>query len=245
MNNTFQKSPFIALSHRGNSKEFIENSLEAFESVAKKGYKYIETDLRLTLDGHVITFHDEDLKRLFDLDIKIKNLTLKEVNILFNKHNCQLLTFEETLKHFPNIYFNIDLKIKEVVSKTIDIVKNTKSFNRVCFASFKSLHTKMVLDNHPEAITSMGLTDVALFKFLKINKKNSHILQIPIKWNSIKILTKKLINDAKTRNLLIHVWTINNANEMEELIDMGIDGIVTDEPDILMNVIKNRNLLES
>ena len=112
MNNTFQKSPFIALSHRGNSKEFIENSLEAFESVVKKGYKYIETDLRLTLDGHVVTFHDEDLKRLFDLDIKIKNLTLKEVNILFNKHNCQLLTFEETLKYFPNIYLTIDLKIK-------------------------------------------------------------------------------------------------------------------------------------
>ena len=103
----------------------------------------------------------------------------------------------------------------------------------------------MVLDKHPEAITSMGLTDVALFKFLKINKKNSNILQIPIKWNGIKILTKKLIIEAKKRNLLIHVWTINNPNEMEELIDMGINGIVTDEPDILMNIIKNRNLLES
>ena len=245
MNKSFQNRPFIGLSHRGNSKEFIENSLEAFKSVAKKGYKYIETDLRLTLDGHVVTFHDEDLKRLFNLDVKIKNLTLKEVNILFNRHKCELLTFEETLNYFPEIYFNIDLKIKEVVMKTINIVEKTKSFNRVCFASFKSLHTKMVLDKHPEAITSMGLTDVALFKFLKINKKNSNILQIPIKWNGIKILTKKLISDAKKRNLLIHVWTINNPNEMEELIDMGIDGIVTDEPDILMNVIKNRNLLES
>ncbi|OUW08597.1 MAG: hypothetical protein CBD19_02695 [Gammaproteobacteria bacterium TMED159] len=245
MNKSFQNRPFIGLSHRGNSKEFIENSLEAFKSVAKKGYKYIETDLRLTLDGHVVTFHDEDLKRLFDLDVKIKNLTLKEVNILFNKHKCELFTFEETLNYFPEIYFNIDLKIKEVVMKTINIVEKTKSFNRVCFASFKSLHTKMVLDKHPEAITSMGLTDVALFKFLKINRKNSNILQIPIKWNGIKILTKKLISDAKKRNLLIHVWTINNPNEMEELIDMGIDGIVTDEPDILMNVIKNRNLLES
>ena len=65
MNKSFQNRPFIGLSHRGNSKEFIENSLEAFKSVAKKGYKYIETDLRLTLDGHVVTFHDEDLKRLF------------------------------------------------------------------------------------------------------------------------------------------------------------------------------------
>ena len=67
MKNSYQKDPFFGLSHRGNSQNFIENSLEAFNSVIQMDYKYIETDLRMTLDGEVIAFHDPDLRRLFNM----------------------------------------------------------------------------------------------------------------------------------------------------------------------------------
>jgi len=75
MNSRFQETSFIALSHRGNSKEYLENSFEAFKSVVDKGYNFIETDLRKTLDNKIVTFHDKSLKRLFGIDLEVKNLS--------------------------------------------------------------------------------------------------------------------------------------------------------------------------
>ncbi len=138
----YQDSSFIGLSHRGNSKEFIENSFEAFNSVVQMGYKYIETDLRMTLDREVIAFHDLDLKRLFGIDIKVNDLTFNEISILFQEKNCKLLTLEDALKSFPDINFNIDLKDNEVTKDSVDIVSNLNAFHRVCFASFNSARNK-------------------------------------------------------------------------------------------------------
>ena len=98
MKNSYQKDLFIGLSHRGNSQNFIENSFEAFNSVIQMGYKYIETDLRMTLDGKVIAFHDPDLKRLFNLDLKVKDLTFNEIASLFKEKNCNLLTLKDALR---------------------------------------------------------------------------------------------------------------------------------------------------
>ncbi len=243
MKNIYQKDSFIGLSHRGNSKKFIENSFEAFNSVIQMGYKYIETDLRITLDKEVIAFHDPDLKRLFNLDLQVKDLTFEEIAGLFKEKECRLLTLEDALKKFPDIYFNIDLKIKEVIQDSIKVVADMNAFNRVCFASFHSGHTEKVLKHNQNAMVSMGLKDVALFKFFKAYDKNIKIMQIPLKWKGIKVLTKNLIQKADKCDLLVHVWTINDRNTINNLIDLGVNGIVTDEPELLMEIMKERDLI--
>tara|TARA_B100000963_G_C22590841_1_gene655415 strand:+ start:130 stop:867 length:738 start_codon:yes stop_codon:yes gene_type:complete len=243
MKNKYQKDLFIGLSHRGNSKKFIENSFEAFNSIVHMGYKHIETDLRMTLDGEVIAFHDPDLKRLFNLDLQVKDLTFNEIANLFREKNCRLLTLEDAFKEFPNVNFNIDLKVKEVVQDSIDIVADLNVFDRVCFASFHSSHTKKVLQHNRNAIVSMGMKDVALFKFFKIHNKNIKIIQIPLRWKGIKVLTRNLIQKADESNLLVHVWTINDRKTINYLIDLGVNGIVTDEPELLMEIMKERNLI--
>tara|TARA_B100001115_G_scaffold180490_1_gene172905 strand:+ start:799 stop:1536 length:738 start_codon:yes stop_codon:yes gene_type:complete len=243
MKNIYQRDLFIGLSHRGNSKKFIENSLEAFNSAIQMGYKYIETDLRMTLDREVIAFHDPDLKRLFNLDLRIKDLTFNEIANLFREKNCSLLTLEDALKEFPDIYFNIDLKVKEVIQDSIKVVTDLNAFNRVCFASFHSGYTEKVLQQNQNAIVSMGLKDVALFKFFKAYDKNIKVLQIPLKWKGIKVLTRNLVEKAFKSNLLIHVWTINDRKTINNLIDIGVNGIVTDEPELLMEIMKERNLI--
>ena len=243
MKNIYQKDSFVGLSHRGNSKKFIENSFEAFNSVIQMGYKYIETDLRITLDKEVIAFHDPDLKRLFNLDLQVKDLTFEEIAGLFKEKECRLLTLEDALKKFPDIYFNIDLKIKEVIQDSIKVVADMNAFNRVCFASFHSGHTEKVLKHNQNAMVSMGLKDVALFKFFKAYDKNIKIMQIPLKWKGIKVLTKNLIQKADKCNLLVHVWTINDRNTINNLIDLGVNGIVTDEPELLMEIMKERDLI--
>ena len=243
MKRDYQKDPFIGLSHRGNSKEFIENSFEAFSSVVKMGYKYIETDLRMTLDREVIAFHDLDLKRLFGLDVQVNDLTFNEIANLFKEKNCKLLSLEDALKSFPDTKFNIDLKDNKVTKDSIDIVSRLNAFDRVCFASFNSGRTQQVLNFNQNASVSMGLKDVAKFKFFKMHNKNIKFLQIPLVWNGIKVVTKNLIKKAHEKGLLVHVWTINDKKVMNDLINIGVNGIVTDEPNILMEVMKNKNLI--
>ena len=91
----------------------------------------------------------------------------------------------------------------------------------------------------------MGMTDVALFKFFKLIDKNIKIIQIPLKWKGIKILTRNLIKKANKYNLLVHVWTINDRKTINNLIDLGVNGIVTDEPELLMEIMKERNLISN
>ncbi len=243
MKNSYQKESFIGLSHRGNSKKFIENSFEAFNSVIQMGYQFIETDLRMTLDKEVIAFHDPDLKRLFNLDLQVKDLTFNEINNLFREKNCRLLTLEEAFKEFPSINFNLDLKVKEVINESIDIVSDLNAFDKVCFASFRDSHTEKVLQHNQNANVSMGMKGVALFKFFKFHNKKIKIIQIPLKWNGIKVLTRNLIERAHKSNLLVHVWTINDRKTINNLIDLGVNGIVTDEPELLIEITKERDLI--
>ncbi len=245
MKRDYQNDPFIGLSHRGNSKEFIENSFEAFNSVVQMGYKYIETDLRMTLDREVIAFHDLDLKRLFGIDVQVNDLTFNEIANLFKEKNCKLLSLEDALKSFPDTKFNIDLKDNKVTKDSIDIVSKLNAFHRVCFASFNSGRTQEVLNFNQNASVSMGLKDVAKFKFFKMRNKNIKFIQIPLVWNGIKVVTKNLIKKAHEKGLLVHVWTINDKKVMNDLINIGVNGIVTDEPNILMEVMKNKNLISN
>ena len=245
MKKDYQNDSFIGLFHRGNSKEFIENSFEAFNSVVEMGYKYIETDLRMTLDRQVIAFHDLDLKRLFGIDVQVKDLTFNEIANLFREENSKLLTLEDALKSFPETKFNIDLKENKVTKDSIDIVSNLDAFHRVCFASFNSSRTMEVLNFNQSAFVSMGLKDVAKFKFFKMHNKNIKFLQIPLVWNGIKVVTKNLINKAQDKGLLVHVWTINDRKTINNLIDLGVNGIVTDEPELLMEIMKERDLISN
>tara|TARA_B100001287_G_scaffold28389_1_gene20370 strand:+ start:118 stop:855 length:738 start_codon:yes stop_codon:yes gene_type:complete len=245
MRNNYQSKPFVALSHRGNSNKHIENSFEAFKSVVDMGFEYIETDLRKTLDNQIVTFHDEDLNRLFNVDLKVENLTFAEIDKFFSEKNCKLLTLKEALLNFPETKFNIDLKVKDVIRESINVVKELEAFERVCFASFNSSHTDEVLTDSPSAVVSMGMKDVAYFKFFNYLRKDSKILQVPLNWKGLNILNSKLIKKAKDKDLFIHVWTINDRENIIKLIDMGVHGIVTDKPELIMEIMKEKNLIFS
>ena len=245
MRSNYQSKPFVALSHRGNSNKHVENSFEAFKSVVDMGFEYIETDLRKTLDNQIVTFHDEDLNRLFNVDLKVENLTFAEIDKFFSEKNCKLLTLKEALLNFPETKFNIDLKSKDVIQESINIVKELEAFERVCFASFNSSHTDEVLTDSPSAVVSMGMKDVAYFKFFNYLRKDSKILQVPLNWKGLNIVNGKLIKKAKDKDLFIHVWTINDRESITNLMDMGVHGIVTDKPELMMEIMKEKNLIFS
>ena len=132
-----------------------------------------------------------------------------------------------------------------MIKDSIKVVENLNAFNRVCFASFHSSHTKKILQHNQNAIISMGMKDVALFKFFKFKNEKIKIIQIPLKWKGIKVLTRNLIQKANKSNLLVHVWTINDRKTINTLIDIGVNGIITDEPELLMEIMKERDLVSN
>ena len=150
------------------------------------GFTHIETDLRMTLDHEIIAFHDENLKRLFNLDLKVEDLRFEEIDYLFKEKNCSLISLEEALIRFPNSFFNIDLKVQEVVKKSIETVRKMNAFHRVCFASFNSKNTNLVLKNAPEAIVSLGLKDVAFLNFLMFSKEGEKLYKFLLSGKELK-----------------------------------------------------------
>lgn len=238
---SFLKSKFQGFVHRGDTSSYIENTLEAFKSAETLGYKYIETDLRETKDGKIITFHDANIKRITGSNITINRSSLSDIRMRRLPKNETIPTIDEVLEELPDSYFNMDLKVSNMEEKVIKKIKSHNALDRICLGSFNSKTIKKINVLEPKIITSMGLAQVVKYKFFNI-KSNSKLIQIPVSWNGIKVITKGFIEKLHNDNLKVHVWTINKENEMQRLIDMGVDGIMTDNAIGLMNVMKKNNL---
>ena len=130
----FFQTNFQAFVHRGNSIKFTENSYESFQEAINIGYKYIETDLRITSDNKIVTFHDENLKRICGLEKDIRSLTYKEISQLDLYKGGTIPELSHVLESFPDTKFNIDFKSKETLLTTLDILDYHKAYDRVCLA---------------------------------------------------------------------------------------------------------------
>ena len=236
--------PGVAISaHRGGSIEAPENTIESFEYSIELGSSYIETDVQLSSNGIPYIFHDDDLKRLFGKNIIFNSLHSDEIDelILFDKY--KIPTLESTLQKFPDTLFQIDVKTDEVVLPTMEVIKKTNSTDKVCIASFSSKRLKQVHKLYPEICLSMGPFEVMkllLASFGLYRKKvPGNCLQIPIYQYGIKLVTKRFINYIHSIGLKIHVWTINDEDTMQKLIDLGVDGIITDRPKTLKDLLSH------
>jgi glycerophosphoryl diester phosphodiesterase len=236
--------PGVAISaHRGGSIEAPENTIESFKYSIELGSSYIETDVQLSSNGIPYIFHDDDLKRLFGKNIIFNSLHSDEIDelILFDKY--KIPTLESTLQKFPDTLFQIDVKTDEVVLPTMEVIKKTNSTDKVCIASFSSKRLKQVHKLYPEICLSMGPFEVMkllLASFgLYRNKVPGNCLQIPIYQYGIKLVTKRFINYIHSIGLKIHVWTINDEDTMQKLIDLGVDGIITDRPKALKDLLSH------
>tara|TARA_B100000287_G_scaffold368907_1_gene365456 strand:+ start:916 stop:1671 length:756 start_codon:yes stop_codon:yes gene_type:complete len=236
----------VAISaHRGGSIEAPENTLESFEYAAKLGCSYIETDVQLSADGIPYIFHDDDLKRLFGKDAMFNSLQSSEIEKLRLFNSYKIPKLETALTQFPNTLFQIDVKTDEVAIPALKVIEALNAFDRVCIASFSSNRLKLVKDMFPKTCLSMGPKEVLklLLSSFGIYKKKipGDCLQIPIYQYGIKLVTSRFIKYIQSMDLKIHVWTINDADTMETLINMGVDGIITDKPSVLKELLRKRS----
>ena len=240
--NSFLDSEFQGFVHRGDTSIFLENTIEAFQSAVSLGYQYLETDLRETSDGKIITFHDPNLKRITGANITISETKFSDIRMRRLPSREIIPTIDELLEEFPDSFFNMDLKVNQIEEKVLKKINSHNALERVCLGSFNSKTIKKINSLEPKILTSMGISQVIMYKFFQ--KKNiSKLIQIPTRWNGIKVITKKFIDRLHNDGLKVHVWTVNKETEMQSLIDLGVDGIMTDNASGLIEVMKQNKFI--
>ena len=230
------------LAHRGGAEEAAENTLESFEYSISLGCKFIETDVQVSSDGIPYIFHDNDLKRICNLPYKFDSLSSQEIDDLriFGDHKIPKL--DDALNTFPSTSFQIDFKTDEVVNPALEVISKSNASERVCVASFNSERLNNVRSTHPHLCISMGPNEVAKTLMSSFGIYRGIVpgdcLQIPIRYYGVRIVTKRFVNYLKSKGIKIMVWTINDVKTFNYLIDLKVDGIITDKPKLLFETLQ-------
>lgn len=241
-------APFVAMAHRGGSLLSAnvgrENTLEAFANAVGLGYRYLETDVHTTSDGVLVAFHDDVLDRVTDTTGRISELSfdrLREVSV----GGARIPTLDELLDAFPDARFNIDIKAPGAVEPLARTIAAHRAQERVCVASF-SIERLAAFRRlaGTQIATSMNPAGVGLAAFVPLLPgllpSRGVAYQMPVyhevSGRRVRLLTPALLDSAHRAGRHVHIWTVNDATEMEYLIDLGVDGLITDAVDVLKDV---------
>lgn len=238
---------FVAFAHRGGGLENPENSKRAFVAAVALGYRYIETDVQATADGRVMVFHDDDLSPLTDGEGVISDLPYCEVKQAKIHGTEPLMTLEEMFETFPDTRFNIDIKTDDALEPTLELVAKMNVLDRICLASFSGARLKRVRERFGDAVClSAAPGDVTALKFaswgLPYLKSGCQCAQVPVREYGIKLPTRHFVTHCNARGVAVHVWTIDDEDEMRRLIRLGVNGIMTDRPSLLKNVAQEEGV---
>jgi len=265
-------SPFdidrpLIMAHRGDSARFPENTMLSLEAAANIGVDVLETDVHLTRDDELVLFHDDDLMRTTGHGGKIREKTLEELQRIdlgakytpdgetypFRGQGLTVVTLREALERFSDLRFNIDIKdtLGHAPEVLREIIVETERERSVIVASFHPRQVQRFRALAPQVPTAASSSEVKRFvlalklRLLRPVVRNTpyDAFQVPVRSGSIGIVNRRFIEAAHHRGIAVHVWTINDREEMTRLIDIGVDGIFTDRPALLREVMIDKGLL--
>jgi glycerophosphoryl diester phosphodiesterase len=236
----------IAFAHRGGSAEAPENSWAAFEHAVSLGYRYLETDVRATADGVAVALHDPTLDRVAGRPGLLAKMTWAEVRKAKLADGRELPLLEDLLTAWPAVRWNIDVKTAEAVAPVVDILKRTASVDRVLVAAFSDRRSALVRAAlGPTLATGAGRRTVAALVVAKVIglvpvRTRAVAAQVPLQQGGVPIVDANFLRVCHRAKVAVHVWTIDEATEMDRLLDLGVDGIMTDRPSTLKQVLERR-----
>jgi len=239
------------MAHRGGAlyepNVGIENTLTAFANAVKLGYRYLETDVHASRDGVVYAFHDSALGRLTDRSGRIADLDSADIRQARVHGREPIPAMAELFEEFPDARFNIDVKEDSAVGPTVELIEAARAHDRICLASFSATRIRRLRCLlGPRVATSLGSAEVARFRApLGIVRRRAvtsgaACLQIPRRVGRLIVATAGLVAEAHRHGFQVHVWTVNDASQMAELLDIGVDGIITDRIDGLRDLLIDR-----
>ena len=235
----------VAYAHRGYSSVHPENTMAAFQAAVDLGYLHVETDVHATADGRVAAFHDERLDRVTDMSGAISELPWHEISKARVGREGKIPLLAELLSSWEFLRVNIDPKHDGVVAPLLDLIRRENAWDRVCVGSFsgKRLNAMRASAGH-RLCTSMGPMEVFRLRAASIGLPSggfeADCIQVPVKWRGLPVVDRAFVRCARKMGLPVHVWTVNEAAEMERLLDIGVDAIMTDEALLLKQTLKAR-----
>lgn len=249
---TFARHPFLdhpatlAFAHRGGAADGLENTAAAFRRAVDAGYRYLETDVHVTSDGALVAFHDATLDRVTDARGRIAELPWSQVRQARVAGSEPLPLFEELLESFPETRWNVDIKAEGALLPLVGLIRRTGAWDRVCVGSFSESRVARALKlAGPRLATSYGTRGVVGLRLRSYGlpawvRRTAVAVQVPERQSGIRVVDHAFVRAAHARGLQVHVWTVNEAERMAALLDLGVDGIMTDHIDTLRTVLTGR-----
>ncbi|HWS58202.1 MAG TPA: glycerophosphodiester phosphodiesterase family protein [Actinotalea sp.] len=241
----------LALAHRGFSLDGQENSMAAFGAAVGLGYRYVETDVHATADGVVVAFHDETLDRVTDATGRVADLRWSVVGAARIGGTEPVPTLADLLGTWPDLRVNIDIKSAAAVGPTAAVVERTAAHDRVCLTSFSDARRRAALRalSRPVATSGgtrtvagfLGATAVRSERGQARTLRGVDCLQVPERQGRVRVVTAATVAAAHAHGVQVHVWTVNDPADMHRLLDLGVDGLVTDRADLLRDVLRSRS----
>jgi glycerophosphoryl diester phosphodiesterase len=244
----------LAFAHRGGALEGHENTVAAFERALALGYRYLETDAHATSDGVLLAFHDHTLDRVTDRSGRIAALPYRVVGRALIGGTEPIPLLEDLLGSWPQARFNIDVKEAGVIGPLAKAVRRTNAHDRVCLTSFSDerlASARAAMGR--EVCSALGPRGVAALRAAAATSAYGRLLarlaragvpcaQVPVGFRGLRVTTRSLVRTAHALGMQVHVWTINDPVRMESLLDLGVDGIMTDNISGLRDVLDRRGL---
>jgi len=246
----------VALAHRGGAlyrpNVGLENTMTAFGNAVDLGYTHLETDVHLTKDGRLVAFHDTRLDRVTDRAGLIHDLTWDEVRAATLGEGEHVPLLSEVLDAWPDINLNIDLKAPGTAQPLWRLIEERGLHDQVCVGSFSQRTiTQFRRLARGSVATAAGQIGTAAARFAPqwvtaLVRTPADVFQVPptveLRGRPVRVVTTGLVESAHRRGKQVHVWTIDEADEMHRLLDLGVDGIVSDRIDTLAAVLAERGV---
>ncbi len=243
----------LAFAHRGGALHpdapGPENTLKAFEHAVALGYRYLETDVHATSDGVLLAFHDPTLLRLTGRAGRLAEATYAALGTVLVDGREPIPRLSDLLEAFPEARFNVDLKSPGAARPMADLVRSTRCHDRVCVGSFSepTLRRFRRLVDRPVA-TSRGVLAVGVSLvpggrlLVPLLRDPGVAYQVPQRHRGVTVVDRRFVERAHRAGHPVHVWTVDEPDRMHDLLDLGVDGLVTDRTDLLRDVLVARGL---
>ena len=255
----------LIIAHRGGKGLAPEGTMAAFDKAVSLGAHVLEYDTHITSDGHLVVIHDDTVDRTTNGSGKVNEMTLEEVQMLdagyhftdengdytFRDKGVYLPTIEEVFQKYPNMRHLIELKdtnapelYEEMIQELWRLIQKYEMEDNVMVGSFTHEINErfeavswgqIPIGAGEEAVRDFATKHVAYLNGLADSSVDS--LQLPTEAEGFDLTTKNMIQSAKARNMSVYYWTINEKDEMRRLIEKEVDGIMTDYPDRLIEVL--------
>ncbi|PWH05696.1 glycerophosphodiester phosphodiesterase [Brachybacterium endophyticum] len=243
------------IAHRGLALDGAENTLRAFADALAAGADMLETDTRASADGIALAVHDEDLRRISGDPRRIADLREKDLEDVLVAGVEPLARLEDVLGEFTSCPVNIDVKDEAAITPAVEAIARTCSADRVCVTSFRgsvasrtaravAARTGVTPMRSPSREVLVGFLGARLLELpdpvVRLLLSRFGALQVPVSHAGIPIVTAANVAAAHRAGCEVQVWTIDDPEEMRGLLELGVDGIITNRVDLLSALLEGR-----